>query len=108
DAAMTASTLQRLRQADFNGLSGQEFQLVETLARDIALPMPTFKSRRSRPCQSGRTPDWPGTLRQAVRHGGELLQVTGRQRMKEPVPLLVLVDISGSMERYARLLLAFL
>lgn len=108
DAAMTASELERLRQADFNGLSGEEFRLVETLARDIPLPLPSFKTRRSRPCTQGPTPHWPGTLRHAVRHGGELLRITGRKRQQQPVPLLVLVDVSGSMERYARLLLAFL
>ena len=108
DAAMTASTLQRLRQADFSALSGQEFHLVETLARDIPLPLPQFKARRTRPCSRGPVPDWPGTLRRAVRHGGELMQIPGRRRVAHDLPLLVLADVSGSMERYARLLLAFL
>ena len=47
-------------------------------------------------------------LRHAARTGGELLQLPRLQRTQQPLPLLVLVDVSGSMERYARLLLAFL
>jgi uncharacterized protein with von Willebrand factor type A (vWA) domain len=47
-------------------------------------------------------------MRAAVRLGGETLHLPKRQRRQQPLPLLILVDISGSMERYARLLLAFL
>jgi uncharacterized protein with von Willebrand factor type A (vWA) domain len=47
-------------------------------------------------------------LRHAGRTGGELLVLRRLRRRREPLPLLVLVDVSGSMERYARLLLAFL
>jgi uncharacterized protein len=51
---------------------------------------------------------WSRSLRQAAQTGGELMVLRRMQRSREPLPLLVLVDISGSMERYARLLLAFL
>jgi uncharacterized protein with von Willebrand factor type A (vWA) domain len=51
---------------------------------------------------------WPGVLHEAARTGGEILRLPRWARRKEPLPLLVLVDVSGSMERYARLLLAFL
>jgi uncharacterized protein with von Willebrand factor type A (vWA) domain len=40
--------------------------------------------------------------------GGEMLQLLRRERLRRPLPWLALVDVSGSMERYARLLLAFL
>ena len=46
---MTASNLQRLKHADFNALGASEYRLVERLARDVRLPLPTFASRRSRP-----------------------------------------------------------
>ncbi|MGC4397494.1 vWA domain-containing protein [Hydrogenophaga sp. T2] len=108
DAAMTASDLQRLRHADFAGLSASEFRLVEGLARDIALPLPTVRSRRDRPGARGHRIHWGRALQQARRHEGELLNPPRRVRRRQPLPLLVLVDISGSMERYARLLLAFL
>ncbi|RYF33022.1 MAG: VWA domain-containing protein [Comamonadaceae bacterium] len=45
---------------------------------------------------------------QAAHTGGELLLLRKLEQRPQPLPLLVLVDVSGSMERYARLLLAFL
>jgi uncharacterized protein len=108
DAAMTASDLARLKHADFNALSASEFHLVERLARDIAMPVPEFEMRRMRPGMRGKQLHWARTLRHAAHTGGELMVLRRMQRTRQPLPLLVLVDISGSMERYARLLLAFL
>jgi uncharacterized protein with von Willebrand factor type A (vWA) domain len=46
-------------------------------------------------------------MRHAARTGGEWIVLPRMRRRMKPMPLLVLVDVSGSMERYARLLLAF-
>ena len=108
DAAMTASDVQRLKHADFNALSGSEYQLVERLARDVVLPLPEVATRRTRPGGRGARIHWPGVMRHASHTGGELMTLPRLERRRQPLPLLVLVDVSGSMERYARLLLAFL
>lgn len=108
DAAMTASDLQRLKHADFNTLSGSEYRLVEQLARDVRLPLPHFDTRRLHRAASGARVHWPGVMHEAAQTGGEMLRLPRLQRREQPLPLLVLVDVSGSMERYARLLLAFL
>jgi uncharacterized protein with von Willebrand factor type A (vWA) domain len=108
DAAMTASDAERLRQADFNQLSAAEFALVERTAREITLPLPRYAARRAGQGARGAHIDWPGVLRAASRTGGEPLRLPRRTRQQVPHPLLVLVDVSGSMERYSRLLLAFL
>ena len=108
DAAMTASDLDRLRHADFNALSADEFRLVERLAREVALPLPELAGRRQTVGRRGNRPHWPSVMRQAARTGGELLALPRLTRRPQALPLVVLVDVSGSMERYARLLLAFL
>jgi uncharacterized protein with von Willebrand factor type A (vWA) domain len=112
DAAMTSSDRQRLQHADFNALGASEYRLVERLARDLALPIPMLPSRRLRVAGDARQQHarmhWPGVLHEAARTGGEILRLPRLARRKQPLPLLVLVDVSGSMERYARLLLAFL
>ncbi len=108
DAAMTASDAHRLKHADFNALSATEYRLVERLARDIRMPLPTFASRRAQQGTRGAALHWAGVLRQGVRTGGEPMVLPRLQRKRQPLPLLILVDISGSMERYVRLLLAFL
>lgn len=107
-AAMTASDLARLRHADFNALAADEYHLVERLAREIRMPIPLYEARRVRPGTRGERLHWPGVMRGAARTGGEVLRLPRMQRRSHPLPLLVLVDVSGSMERYARLLLAFL
>ncbi|OEZ27580.1 vWA domain-containing protein [Variovorax boronicumulans] len=112
DAAMTASDRQRLQHADFNALGAAEYRLVERLARDITLPVPRLPTRRLRPAGDAGSAHarmhWPGVLHEAARTGGEILRLPRLARREQPLPLLVLVDVSGSMERYARLLLAFL
>ena len=51
---------------------------------------------------------WRRAIQQAARTDGELLALPRWQRIRKPLPILILIDVSGSMERYARLLLAFL
>jgi hypothetical protein len=108
DAAMTASDQQRLRHADFATLNASEFRLIERLVRDVPLQLPPVAGRRTRAGLRGQRPHWAAALQQARRFEGELLWVPKRERRPQALPLLVLVDVSGSMERYARLLLAFL
>lgn len=108
DAAMTANDAERLKHADFNAMTASEYRLVERLARDIVLAVPQVPTRRPRPGARGQRLHWARSLRHASRTGGELLELRRLQKGQEPLPLLVLVDVSGSMERYARLLLAFL
>jgi uncharacterized protein with von Willebrand factor type A (vWA) domain len=108
DAAMTASNLVRLRQADFNALGAQEYLLVQRLAREIALPIPWVPMRRHRPGNRGAQLNWHKAMQEAARNDGEVLALNRWQRLRKPLPVLILIDVSGSMERYARLLLAFL
>ena len=108
DAAMTASDAVRLQQADFNALGAAEYQLVQRLAREIALPIPAMPLRRHRAGTRGARVHWRRAIQQAARTDGELLALPRWQRIRKPLPILILIDVSGSMERYARLLLAFL
>ena len=108
DAAMTASDQHRLRHADFATLNASEFRLIERLVRDVPMSLPTVPGRRTRAGTRGQRPHWPAAMRQAARSEGELMWLPQRSRRPQPLPVLVLVDVSGSMERYARLLLAFL
>lgn len=108
DATMTASDSERLRHADFNQLSAGEYRLVERLAREVHLPLPRYESRRTRPGARGHAIAWGRVLRDAARHQGLPSVLHRRERRTQPLPLMVLVDVSGSMERYSRMLLAFL
>jgi uncharacterized protein len=108
DAAMTMSDNTRLRHADFNALSAAEYHLIEQLVREVALPIPCVPARRTQPGMRGAQLHWPRTLRNSARTGGEIMHLPRLMPREETLPLLILADVSGSMERYARLLLAFL
>jgi uncharacterized protein with von Willebrand factor type A (vWA) domain len=108
DAAMSMSDQQRLKQADFEMLSASEYRLVQQLAARVALPIPQWPSRRRGPGQGAGELHWAACLRRAAQTGGEFVSLPTRVPRMKPLPLLILVDVSGSMERYARMLLAFL
>ncbi|MFM2238853.1 MAG: hypothetical protein RJA69_227 [Pseudomonadota bacterium] len=108
DARFSASERERLQQADFRTLDAWEYRQVERWARDIHCVLPQHPGRRTRAGTRGSQPHWPRALREAARLEGEVLRVPRRRRREQPLPLLVLIDVSGSMERYTRLLMAFL
>lgn len=95
-----------LRQKDFDSLNELEMSEVRRLIRMMRLPAGMTRSRRSRP--GGRDQlDMRRLLRRSLRFGGELLVVSWKEPTLRPRPLVLLCDISGSMERYTRLLLNF-
>jgi uncharacterized protein with von Willebrand factor type A (vWA) domain len=105
-ALLTYSAQDVLRHRDFAELSGAELDEVRRLILALSWRLGQRLSRRRRP-GDGTRPDLRRTLRQNLRYGGELLDWARHERKTKPRPLVILADISGSMERYTRLLLLF-
>jgi uncharacterized protein len=103
-----ASATEQLRGRDFTELSPAELRQLVTLMREMTLAIPPRRSRRYRSSPRGKRPDLRRTMRQARRYGGEVIQLSHRARVVRPRRLVVLCDISGSMEPYARALLLLL
>jgi uncharacterized protein len=103
-----ASAAERLRGRDFTELSPAELRQLVTLMREMALAIPPRRTRRYRPARDGKRPDLRRTLRLARRSGGEAIRFARRAPRVRPRRLVVLCDISGSMEPYARALLMLL
>jgi uncharacterized protein len=103
-----ASATERLHGRDFTELSATELRQLVTLMREMALSIPPRRTRRYRRARDGKRPDLRGTLRQARRSGGEAIRLARRAPRDRPRRLVVLCDISGSMEPYARALLMLL
>jgi uncharacterized protein with von Willebrand factor type A (vWA) domain len=78
------------------------------LMRDMSLAVPPRRTRRYRRSRDGKRPDLRTTLRQARRSGGEVIQLSRQKPRIRPRRLVVLCDISGSMEAYSRALLMLL
>jgi uncharacterized protein len=107
-AFRVASAAERLRGRDFTQLSDEELRQLATLMRGMTLAIPPRRTRRYRRARNGTRPDLRGTLRQARRSGGEPIRLARRAPRFRPRRLVVLCDISGSMEPYARALLMLL
>ena len=104
---LTYSAREVLRHKDFATLTGEELDEIKQL---IATLVWQLGERRTRRKQSGRGQllDLRRTLRQNMRYGGEVIEWAYREPKVKPRPLVIIADISGSMERYARLLLHFI
>lgn len=103
-----ASAAEQLRGRDFARLSAGELRHLIALMREMTLAVPPRRTRRYRRARDGKRPDLRGTLRQARRSGGEPIRLSRRAPRIRPRRLVVLCDISGSMEPYARALLMLL
>jgi uncharacterized protein len=103
-----ASAAERLRGRDFSQLSAAELGQLMTLMRELTLTVPPRRTRRYRPARNGKRPDLRRTLRQARRSGGEAIALARQAPRERPRRLVVLCDVSGSMEPYARALLMLL
>ena len=100
------SRIELLRQKDFDSLNDVEMAEVRRLIRLMRIPAGMTRSRRMRPGGHERL-DMRRVLRRSLRFDGELLVFSWKSRSRRPRPLVLLCDISGSMERYTRLLLNF-
>ena len=103
-----ASAAERLASTDFAELSPAELLMLSGLMRKLTLAVPMRRSRRPRRTPHGGRTDLRATLRQARRTGGHPLRLARRAPLLEPRRLVVLCDISGSMEPYARAMLQLL
>jgi uncharacterized protein with von Willebrand factor type A (vWA) domain len=102
------SPAERLAGTDFAELSESELAELSELMRQLTLAVPARRSRRHRPGPGGRRTDVRATLRQARRTGGHAFRLIGRVPASRPRRLVVLCDISGSMEPYARAMIQLL
>lgn len=108
DAAMTVSERERLQQMDFEAMSATEINAAKQEIRRLVLPLDERPTRRFRTDPLGPRVDMRATLRAGARSGGELAAILRKRRVTRPPPLVAICDISGSMARYAQVLLHFL
>ncbi len=98
-----------LRERDFALYSSAEFAEARRLMADIRLTGALRRSRRTRPSSRRRgRPDLRRTVRRALRSGGEPIHRAFVEPSSKPRRLVLLCDVSGSMEPYARALVRFL
>jgi uncharacterized protein with von Willebrand factor type A (vWA) domain len=108
------SDVEILRERDFAELSDAERALAKQLVRRIAVRGPTRRSRRTRPARRrgahppGARTDLRRTVRASLRYAGEPVERHWREPLVKPRPVVLVCDVSGSMDPYARMLLQYM
>ncbi|HJS17287.1 MAG TPA: VWA domain-containing protein, partial [Anaerolineales bacterium] len=107
EVTRTYSSREVLRQKDFAQMSAEESKAVKELMAHLQWKINERRTRR-RHAGKGAMLDLRRTLRKSLRAGGEIFNWSYREPKWKPRPLVILADISGSMERYTRVLLHFI
>jgi len=102
-----ASDVDALKHRSFAACTPEELAALRKIMARIRLTPPRRRTRRTKPATSGRTPDLRKTIRGSMRMHGEPAELFFRQRKKRLRPLILVLDISGSMADYSRHLLQF-
>jgi uncharacterized protein with von Willebrand factor type A (vWA) domain len=97
-----------LRHKDFASMSAEEFEEARRLIAEVAAARPQRRSRRLRRNPRGSSLDLRRLLRSSLSNCGEPIERAFRTRVDVPRKLVVICDVSGSMEAYTRALLLFL
>jgi uncharacterized protein with von Willebrand factor type A (vWA) domain len=105
-AVQTYSPREVLRLKDFARFTPEEITDARALLRDLNWRVGRRRSRRWA-AGRGRRLDLRRIIRRSMRYGGEPLDLPRRARKEKMRPLVVIADVSGSMERYSRMLLQF-
>ncbi|WP_345063363.1 vWA domain-containing protein [Leifsonia kafniensis] len=106
---MMASTDEQLHDVSFAELAPEEIAQMRSLVRQIALSTPERRSRRTRQSTNNRDQlDIRRTVRAAQRTGGDATRLVHARRSPRPRRLVLLCDVSGSMEPFTRVFLSLL
>ena len=106
-APLAFSANEALRTRDFDTLNAAEWRALQHMIRRRRVRLAQERTRRLKAASRGRHPDLRATAAQAVRAGGEWTGWKYRQPIDRTPPLVLLLDISGSMSRYSRAVLYY-
>jgi hypothetical protein len=107
EVTRTYSDREVLRHKDFAQMTAEESDAVNDMMTHFHWQVSERRTRRRQPGK-GEMLDFRRTLRRSLRAGGEIFNWAYREPKWKPRPLVVIADISGSMERYTRVLLHFI
>jgi uncharacterized protein with von Willebrand factor type A (vWA) domain len=108
DRSNTASDEESLRRKRFAEMSDEELEAARRVISRMTWEVSLRRTRRRSPSPSGREVDLRRVLRDTSRLGAVPPLLPRRRRTEKQRPIVLIADVSGSMERYSRLLLHFL
>jgi uncharacterized protein with von Willebrand factor type A (vWA) domain len=104
---LMASDADTLRHRSFAACTPAELAAVRRIMARIRLAPPRRRTRRTAPARRGSAPDLRRMVRRSMRMHGEPAELCWRARKARPRPLILILDVSGSMADYSRNLLQF-
>jgi uncharacterized protein with von Willebrand factor type A (vWA) domain len=102
-----ASDVEALKRKSFAACTPEELAALRRIMNRIRLTPPRRRTRRTVPARSGRAPDLRRTVQESLRGHGEPAELYWRRRRIKLRPLILILDISGSMADYSRNLMQF-
>ena len=108
DAAMTWSSNEMLSELDFEKMTSTEMEEAKKIMKKLTLPIKQIVTRRYHPNFRGTHIDLRSIMKHSLKYGGDYIPLKKKSRLFRSPPLTILCDISGSMERYSRMLLHFI
>lgn len=103
---LMASNIETLKHRSFSSCTKEELEALRRIMARIKLTPPKRRTRRTK-AGDGRRPDMRRTIRQSLRTNGEMMHLYWRERRVRLRPLILILDVSGSMADYSRALLQF-
>lgn len=98
---------ERLMDVDFADLDADEADAVATLLANMIWTVSSYRSRRWRPSRRGVVRDLRRTFRSMTGPSADMIPLALSERRPRQRPLIVIADISGSMQKYSEMLLHF-
>ncbi len=103
-----ANAVERLRKTDFSKIKAIESDLLEEIAYKLWKQMSLRLKRRAKVSRAGGRIDLRRTIRKNISAGGDPIHLRFRDRKPRKQRLILLLDVSGSMDKYSFFLLRFL
>lgn len=104
-ALAAVSAQERLNDREFSSLTEAELSLIQRLVEQLPFVPPLRRGRRTRRHRSAGDIDIRATLRRSHRTAGDPVRLMYRKRTTKPRRIILIADVSGSMEPYARIYL---
>ncbi|MFC4946524.1 vWA domain-containing protein [Pseudonocardia sp. GCM10023141] len=104
---LMASSVASVRNKSFVACTPDELAALRRIMRQFRLTPPKRRTRRTRPSRRGHRPDLRRTVRESLRLHGEPVALHWQRRRVKLRPLVLVLDVSGSMADYSRALLQF-
>lgn len=107
DKSATFSHTEVLRQKEFSDMTPEERETIKRLIQDMRWQVNLRQTRRLVADQKGDRLSLRQAMRSATKYGGVPLHLSWQSKKIKQRPLVLIADISGSMEKYSRLMLQF-